>query len=167
MKKILFISCWWTIDKDYNTCKWSYDFVIWKSRIHDITWNKSLNIEIKVIEHIRKDSLDMDDEDRKNILDIIENSDTENVIITHWTDTMVETWKVLQKIQDKRIILVWSSLPYVFKNSDAEFNIWFAIWTINILDDFWKNWVYVCMSWECFDVDNVQKNEDWRFSRVR
>lgn len=166
MKKITFITCWWTIDKDYETSKWSYHFIIWKPKIQDILDKLRLNMQIDIIPVLAKDSLDMNDEDRKIVLNAVKNSPSENIIITHGTDTMIDTAKVLQEVKDKVIILVGSSLPYIFRNSDADFNIGFAVWSVNTLADLWKTGVYITMNGELFESTKVEKGEDGVFRRV-
>lgn len=166
MKKITFLTCGGTIDKDYATSKWSYDFEIREPKIRDILDKLRLNIPIDVVSVLAKDSLDMDDADRQKILEVAKNTQSKHIIITHGTDTMIDTAKVLQQIEDKIIVLVGSSLPYIFRNSDAEFNIGFAVWSVNTLSDIWKNWVYICMNGELFDIHNVEKTQEWVFRRV-
>lgn len=166
MKKITFITCGWTIDKDYATSKWSYDFEIREPKIPDILDKLRLNIEIDIVPVLAKDSLDMNDEDRQLVLKAVMNAPSENIIITHGTDTMIDTAKVLQSIPSKRIILVGSSLPYIFRNSDADFNIWFAVGSINTLSDIWKTGVYISMNGELFDSSKVEKGEDGVFRKI-
>ena len=166
MKKITFITCGGTIDKDYATSKWSYDFMIGEPKVQDILDKLRLNMQIDIVSILAKDSLDMNDEDRKIVLNAVKNSPSENIIITHGTDTMIDTAKVLQSIPFKRIILVGSSLPYIFRNSDADFNIWFAVGSVNTLSDIWKTWVYISMNGMLFDSTKVEKGEDGVFRRV-
>jgi L-asparaginase len=164
--KITFLTCWWTFDKDYATSKWSYDFIISEPKIKDILAKLRLNIEINIISVLKKDSLDMDDNDRQKVFEAVKNADSENIIIIHWTDTMIDTWKIIKQATDKTIILVGSSLPYIFRNSDADFNIWFAVWSINLLNQISKKWVFLAMNWELFDIDNVIKTQEWIFKKI-
>lgn len=166
MKKITFITCGGTIDKDYATSKWSYDFMIWTPKIQDILAKLRLNMEIEINPVLAKDSLDMNDEDRKLVLNAVKNTQCENIIITHGTDTMIDTAKSLQEVKDKVIVFVGSSLPYIFRNSDADFNIWFAVGSVNILSDIWKTGVYICMNGELFDTAKVEKGEDGVFRKI-
>jgi len=55
---------------------------------------------------MKKDSLDMDETDRNKVLETIQNTESENIIITHETDTMIQTAKKLKNIQNKRILFV-------------------------------------------------------------
>lgn len=160
---ITFVACWWTIDKDYSILKGSYDFIIWKPRIANILKNIRLNYWFEVIELIKKDSLDMTDDDRNLILETVKKVKNDKIIITHWTDTMIDTWEKLKQIKDKKIILIWSSKPQIFKDSDADFNIWFAMWVINTIN---KNWIYIVMNWELFEIGSVEKTQEGFFKKL-
>jgi len=167
MEKILIVTTGWTIDKDYSTKKWTRDLEIWEPAIERIfEYGRLFNIKKEIVSLLKKDSLDMTDEDRQKIKDFIESRPEKGVIITHWTDTMIDTWKVLQELKNKKsIVLVGSSLPEKFKNTDAAVNAWFALWVLRILLKENKTWVYICMNWEVFDIDNVEKWEDWIFRK--
>lgn len=168
MKKITFITCWWTIDKDYSVGKWSYYFTFWEPAIYKILKLINLWFQVEVFDIMQKDSFDMNNIDRINIKDTIQWINNDKIIITHWTDTMIDTWKLLNKyFMDKVIILVWSSIPENFKNTDAHINLWFAMWICNVLSEQKKYWIYICMNWQYFDIDNVKKNEDWTFSKIK
>lgn len=167
MKKITFITCWWTIDKDYSILNNAYDFIIWKPRIKNILENIRLWIDIEIIELMKKDSLDMNENDRNKVLETVNNVDTENIIITHGTDTMIQTANKLENIKNKRIIFVGSSKPQIFKDTDADFNIWFCFWSIEILEKNNIFWTYITMNWKLFDINNVIKDEDGIFKTIK
>lgn len=166
MKKITFITCGGTIDKDYATSKGSYDFMIGEPKVQDLLEKLRLNMHIDILPVLAKDSLDMNHVDRETVLEAVKNSPSENIIITHGTDTMIETAKILQEVKDKVIVLVGSSLPYIFRNSDADFNIWFAVGSINTLSDVWKTGVYISMNGMLFDSTKVEKGEDGVFRKI-
>ena len=167
MKKITFLTCWWTIDKDYWVWKWIYDVEIWDPVINKIIEKFDIKSDIEVIQIMKKDSLDMDNDDRKIVKDELEKIYNERVIITHWTDTMIETWKVIQNIEDKVVVLVGSARPWSMNNSDAEFNIWYALWILDVLSNEKKYWVYLAMNWKYFNLNNVEKWDDWIFKKIR
>ena len=167
MKKITFLTCGWTIDKDYWVGKGIYDVEIWNPIINKIIEKFDINSEIEVIEVIRKDSLDMTDDDRYLVKEKLGTISNDRIIITHWTDTMIETWKIIQNIENKVIILVGSARPWAMNNSDAEFNIWYAIWILNILADEKKYWIYLAMNWEYFNINNVEKCNDGVFRKIK
>ena len=167
MNKVLILTTWWTIDKDYSTKKWTRDLEIWEPAVKRIIeYGRMFNLNVELLELLKKDSLDMTNEDRNKIKEVISKREEKAVLITHGTDTMIETWKVLKELANKKaIVLVGSSLPEVFKNSDAPVNVWFALWVLKSLMKFKQTWVYLCMNWEIFDIDNVEKWEDWIFRK--
>ena len=166
MKKITFLTCWWTIDKDYWVWKWIYDVEIGEPSINKIIKKFDINYNIEVLEVLKKDSLDMTDNDRLLVKKRLETIDNDRVIITHWTDTMIDTWKVIKNIKDKVIVLVGAARPWAMNNSDAELNIWYAMWILDILSDNKMYWVYLAMNWEYFNLDNVEKWDDGVFRKI-
>jgi len=110
-----------------------------------------VNLEVLML----KDSLDMTDDDRKIILEKCKKAPENKIVITHGTDTMVETAQILGKnIKNKIIVLLGAMTPFVFKNSDALFNLGAAITAVQIL----KKGVYIAMNGKIFTWDNVRKN---------
>ena len=77
---------------------------------------------------MRKDSLDMELLDREKIYRAVFSSQVEKILITHGTDTMIQTAQELQYITDKLIVIAGASRPYSMKVTDAAENIGFA-WT--------------------------------------
>jgi len=112
-------------------------------------------VPIEVTPLMLKDSLDMDDEDRTTIFQACQNTLDSYILITHGTDTMVESAKRLSTIKNKTIILTGAMIPYAFKNSDALFNLAFAISSTAMLD----SGVYICMNGQIFRWDDVTKNK--------
>ncbi len=167
MKKITFLTCWWTIDKDYWVWKWIYDVEIWSPSINKIIQKFDINSNIEVVEVLRKDSLDMNDNDRELVKEKLEKIEDDRIIITHWTDTMIETWKTIQGVDNKIVVLVGSARPWAMNNSDAELNIWYALWILDVLANENKYWVYLAMNWEYFDLNNVEKRDDWVFRKIK
>lgn len=104
-----------------------------------------------------KDSLDMSDEDRKVILENCKKAPEDRIVITHGTDTMVETAKVLaSEIKSKTIVLTGAMIPYAFDNSDALFNLGNALAFVQVL----PSGIYIAMNGKYFSWDNVRKNKD-------
>ncbi len=168
--KIVVITCGWTIDKYYWLGKGVRDLEIWNPIIWELLKKVRATFSVEIIEILRKDSLDMNDKDRKKIVETIENlwDDKKNILITHWTDTMVKTWIFIkEKINElkKTIVLVWASRPYLMKETDADFNVWFALGVLKVLSNYWKYWVYVAMNWNFFDIDFVEKWNDGVFRK--
>ncbi len=123
----------------------------------------------KILTHVEplmmKDSLEMDDEDRKLILDACNHASEKMILITHGTDTMAETAKVLGEARlDKTIILTGAMIPYVFGSSDGLFNLGSALAFCQSL----PRDVYIAMNGEYFCWDNVRKNRNvGAFERIR
>ncbi|MDO8740513.1 MAG: asparaginase domain-containing protein [Candidatus Woesearchaeota archaeon] len=144
-----------TIDKDYSAEAGVYNFEIAEPAIRRILDNVNPNFPFEIVSILRKDSLDLTEEDRQKIYDSCKNEASDKIIITHGTDTMVETAKKLSAIKNKVIILVGSSKPAKFSDSDASFNIGTAIGVLNILN----NGVYIAMNGGVCAWDNVRKNK--------
>lgn len=167
MNKIIFLTCWGTFDKDYWVGKWIYDVEIWIPAIYKILEKFDINFNTEVIEILRKDSLDMDDNDREKVKEELWKIENDKVIIIHGTDTMVDTWKVIKDITNKVVVLVGSARPWAMNNSDAELNIGYAMWILNILADNKMYGVYLAMNWQYFDLNNVEKWDDWVFRKIK
>lgn len=109
-----------------------------------------------VIPLMRKDSLHITDDDRELIRRTIEAQPAEHFLVTHGTDTMVETAKVLSAIKGKTIVLTGALNPARFQSSDAVFNIGCAIGAVQVL----QPGVYIAMSGRVWDPAKVRKNRD-------
>lgn len=141
-----------TIDKVYFDAK--SDFKVGSAQIIDILNESNVTFDYQVTSLFSKDSLELTDADRTLIADSILNDPCDKILITHGTDTMVQTGKALQHISGKSIVLVGSLSPARFKNSDAVFNIGVAVSAVQLV----KPGVYVAMNGCIFNVDKVRKN---------
>ncbi|HNQ85371.1 MAG TPA: asparaginase domain-containing protein [Deltaproteobacteria bacterium] len=103
---------------------------------------------------LRKDSLYMTDKDRQKIYDRVSGEKGSLIVITHGTDTMVETARTLKGIPGKVIVLTGAMQPARFKSSDAEFNIGAAATAVQLLSP----GVYIVMNGRVLDPDRVKKN---------
>lgn len=102
------------------------------------------------------DSVQLTDADRELIALNCSKSEENQIIITHGTDTMVETAKVLaEKVKDKTIILTGAMIPYKFGSSDGLFNLGSAIAFVQTL----APGIYICMNGRFFNWDNCIKNK--------
>lgn len=143
-----------TIDKKYNQLNGRLDFS--ETHIFEMLKLAKCNNDYGVKVAIMKDSLDMNDQDRQKVLKECLKSKEDKIIITHGTDTMVETAKVLaKKIKNKTIVLFGAMIPYSFGKSDAMFNLGFATSAVQLL----PHGVYVAMNGQIFDWNNVKKNK--------
>jgi len=112
-----------------------------------------LDVEIRTLMMI--DSLEMTEEDRQLILLKCRKSVEDRIVITHGTDTMVETARVLAGvIKDKTIILTGAMIPYAFGSSDGLFNLGSALSLVQAL----PHGVFIAMNGRYFDWDKVRKN---------
>ena len=111
------------------------------------------------------DSLHMTDGDRDGIAERCRNSPESSIVITHGTDTMVETAAVLAAaVPDKTIVLTGAMVPYAFGSSDGLFNLGSAISYVQSLPP----GVYIAMNGTHFDWHNVRKNrETGVFEQIR
>ena len=131
---ILIIQTGGTIDKIYPKSINGWGFEIEDAAVHRILSKKELSVDYRIISACKKDSTQLNENDRKNILNICQKSSEGQIIITHGTDTILDTAKFLSIIENKTIVLTGSFLPHAFKNSDAEFNIGMAISAVQILN---------------------------------
>ena len=147
-----------TIDKIYFDAKSSYE--VGPPNITEVLSGLSLNLDYKVVSLMQKDSLDMTDADREAIRQAVSKAPERQIVITHGTDTMVDTAAVLQTIGDKTIVLTGALSPALFKNSDAMFNIGAALTAAQTKPP----GVYIAMNGVIFDHDKVRKDvENNRF----
>ena len=144
-----------TIDKQYDEL--NGELIFTQSGVEDMLAQGRAKLDISTETVMLKDSLDMDDNDRQQILKACLTCDESQIVITHGTDTMIETSQVLAAgIKDKTIVLLGAMVPYQFKNSDALFNLGCAIAAVQTLE----NAVYITMNGKIFNYDEVIKNKD-------
>ena len=103
------------------------------------------------------DSLDMHNANRVQILESCTRAPEERIIITHGTDTMVETAAVLGAAGlAKTVVLTGAIVPYIFSNSDAVFNLGCAVTAVQLL----PHGVFITMNGRVFPWDRVRKNRE-------
>ena len=143
-----------TIDKVYNELTGELTFGT--SNLDEMLECSRSTVGINTEVLFLKDSLDMNDEDRGLILSKCLECSEDRVMVTHGTDTMVETAQLLgNKIKDKTIVLFGSMIPYSINNSDALFNLGAALSAVQNK----TNGVYIAMNGQVFDFDKVKKNK--------
>ncbi|HRK74147.1 MAG TPA: asparaginase domain-containing protein [Rhodothermales bacterium] len=142
-----------TIDKVYFDAK--SEFEIGDPMIGEVLREANVTPTYEIRQLMRKDSLEITDTDRQAIFEAIEACPSKRIIITHGTDTMVKTAQVLAPLAKSRIIVLVGSLsPARFRNTDAVFNIGFAMGVVQALEE----GVYVSMNGCIFHPDHVVKN---------
>ena len=120
----------------------------------------TVNVDVKTL--MMMDSLEMTDSDRAIIAHNCRRAAFDGIIITHGTDTMVQTARYLanEEISDKTIVLMGAMIPYAFgDSSDGFFNLGSALAFAQVLPP----GVYVAMNGRYFDWDNVRKNKSTGF----
>ena len=154
MEELLVVTTGGTIDKVYFDDK--SDYQIGEPQIGRILEELGVAFRFTVIPILRKDSLHISDEERALVRSTILAQPARHVLVTHGTDTMVETARVLAGIPGKTIVLTGSLSPARFQNSDAVFNVGCAIGAVQAL----PHGVYVVMNGRVFAADKVKKNRD-------
>lgn len=141
-----------TIDKEYFDRKSEYE--VGDPTIGEILEEAYVNLDYNITSILHKDSLDMTDEDRQKVFDIVATDEHRHIVLTHGTDTMIQTAKKLKNIPHKVIVLTGAMAPAKFKSSDAAFNIGSAVAAVQTL----KPGVYIAINGRIFDPDKVKKN---------
>lgn len=131
--KIALIQTGGTIDKDYPHQLKGWAFEIGDPAYKRILAQANHQHELSFHEVLQKDSLEITGEDREKLKNYITRLSEKTIIITHGSDTLLETAKVLSEIPGKTILLTASMLPEKFKNSDAPFNLGMAFGGAQIL----------------------------------
>ncbi|HSU61181.1 MAG TPA: asparaginase domain-containing protein [Bryobacteraceae bacterium] len=112
-----------------------------------------LDLDIRTLMMI--DSLDMTDADRDIIVEQCRASPESQIVITHGTDTMADTARILAgRVLDKTIVLTGAMIPYKFGSSDGLFNLGSALAFVQTLSP----GVYIAMNGRYYAADRVKKN---------
>ena len=143
-----------TIDKIYFDAQ--SEFQVGEPQIGELLQEANVNFDYSVESLLRKDSLDMTDEDRQLVRAAVERDTTDHILITHGTDTMADTARALVGVAGKTVVLTGAMQPASLRKSDAIFNIGFAIAALQRLDE----GVYVAINGQVFDPRHVHKNRE-------
>lgn len=152
MDQLLIVTTGGTIDKVYFDDK--SDYQVGEPQIGRILEELGVAFRFRVIPIMRKDSLHIDAGDRELLRATIAAQDEAHVLVTHGTDTMIDTARVLASIADKTIVLTGALNPARFRGSDAEFNIGTAVGAVQSL----APGVYIAMNGRVWDPGKVRKN---------
>lgn len=157
---IRFITTGGTIDKVYFDS--ISQFEVGDSQLKHILSDGLVDFGYDIVSLLHKDSLELTDDDRVTIRRHIEADDAKLLVVTHGTDTMVQTAAALDGIPGKSIVLTGSLTPARFKSTDAIFNIGMAVAAVQIV----QPGVYIVMNGQVFTAANVRKNREAnRFER--
>tara|TARA_B100000700_G_C14882978_1_gene778989 strand:+ start:34 stop:519 length:486 start_codon:yes stop_codon:yes gene_type:complete len=144
-----------TFDKEYDEITGKLFFKDTHMREMLELGRSKLDVNIRTLMMI--DSLDMSAEYRQLIVENCRKADEDQIIITHGTDTMTKTGKVLAEEKlEKTIVLTGAMIPYKFGSSDGLFNLGSALGFVQSL----PHGVYLAMNGRCFDYDKVRKNKE-------
>jgi L-asparaginase len=154
--KIVFIQTGGTIDKDYPKTTGGYAFEIGESAAKRILQRANPSFDFEIVSILRKDSLDITEQDRKRIRDACEKTAADKIIVTHGTDTMIETAEKLSSIKGKVIVLTGATKPEKFVDSDASFNLGTAVGAISLL----QKGVYIAMNGRIYPWNKVKRNSE-------
>ncbi len=154
MEELLIVTTGGTIDKIYFDDK--SDYQIGDPQIGRMLEELGVAFRFSVIPILRKDSLHLGDADRELVRATIAAQPAKHVLVTHGTDSMVATAKVLSTIEGKTIVLTGALSPARFRGSDAEFNIGTAVGAVQSLPP----GVYIAMNGRIWDPAKVRKNVD-------
>jgi L-asparaginase len=144
-----------TIDKEYDPLSGELTFS--KSHLSSMLNQVRCKARFILEEIMLKDSLEMRSKDREEILKRCIHCSENDVVVTHGTDTMVETAQFLGKhVKGKTVVLVGAMIPYAFGASDALFNLGCAFSAVQAL----QPGVYITMNGKIFSWDNVRKNKE-------
>lgn len=142
-----------TFDKEYNELTGQLYFN--DTHLHDLLEMGRSRVDTEIRTLMMVDSLEMTDEDRELIVHQCIHCDEDRIVLTHGTDTMAETAKVIaEKVSDKTIVLTGAMIPIKFGSSDGLFNLGSALAFAQSLPP----GVYVAMNGRYFTWDNVRKN---------
>jgi L-asparaginase len=142
-----------TIDKVYFDAKSDYE--VGDPLIGEILQEANVNFDFDVHTLFQKDSLDLTDADRFVIVEAVRECADQHIVITHGTDTMVDTARAIEEAETgKTVVLVGALNPARFRSSDAIFNIGFAMAAVQARGP----GVYIAMNGQVFSPGSVCKN---------
>jgi L-asparaginase len=152
-----------TFDKEYNEIDGTLYFK--DTHLSEILELARCRLDVHIRTLMMIDSLDMSDEDRGMILENCRKAREDHIVITHGTDTMETTARVLGKAGlPKTVILTGAMIPYKFGSSDGLFNLGSALGLVQTLPP----GVYVAMNGRYYTWDNVRKDRNTgRFEELR
>ena len=143
-----------TFDKEYNELTGQLYFN--DTHLHDLLEMGRSRVDTEIRTLMMVDSLEMTDEDRELIVHQCIHCEEDRIVLTHGTDTMAETAKVIaEKVTGKTIVLTGAMIPIKFGSSDGLFNLGSALAFAQSLPP----GVYVAMNGRYFNWDNVRKNK--------
>jgi len=147
-----------TFDKQYNELTGRLTFK--DTHLPEMLRLGRCRVEVSILGLMMMDSLELTDADRTRIVNACRQTDESRIVITHGTDTMVETARSLATMfsssGEKTIVLTGAMIPYAFGSSDGLFNLGSALSFVQVL----SAGVYIAMNGRYFRWDRVRKNQE-------
>jgi L-asparaginase len=151
---ILILTTGGTIDKAYFDALSAYQ--VGDSQIRKILEMGRVAHAFEIEELMRKDSLELTDDDRALIAARVAGAETSRIVITHGTDTMTETAAAIGYPAGKTIVFVGALAPARFAESDAPFNLGMAFAAAQVA----RPGIYIAMNGTVFDASKVRKDRE-------
>jgi L-asparaginase len=162
--KLLLIQTGGTIDKDYPKKQGAYGFEISMPAAERILKKIKPALEYEIVSLFKKDSQDILEKDRVVLSTFIKESSFDRILITHGTDSLLDTAAYLSSISSKCIVITGSLTPERCKDSDADFNLGVAIAATELMPP----GVYVAMHARIYPWNEVERDpESGRFIKKR
>lgn len=149
---IVIVTTGGTIDKAYFDALSAYQ--IGEPMVKKLLEIGNVTLPYRVVELLRKDSLEMTDADRLTLRETVAAVQSSRVVVTHGTDTMTDSARALSDVTGKTIVLTGALSPARFAESDATFNLGMAFAAVQCL----PHGVYVAMNGQVFRGDAVRKD---------
>jgi L-asparaginase len=152
-----------TFDKEYDEVRGRLFFK--DTHVQEMLDKGRSRVPVSIRTLMMIDSLEMTDADRALVVEQCRQSEVDRIVVTHGTDTMVETGRAIAAagLAGKTVVLTGAMIPYAFGSSDGLFNLGSALSFAQVLPP----GVYVVMNGQCFPWDQVRKNRDTAtFERV-
>jgi L-asparaginase len=147
-----------TFDKEYNELTGALSFK--DTHLPEMLRLGRSRVDLSVRTLMMIDSLEMTDSDRALVVEQCRQAAESRILITHGTDTMVETAAALAAAltaaSARTIVLTGAMIPYAFGSSDGLFNLGSALSFVQVLPP----GVYIAMNGRCFEWDRVRKNRE-------
>jgi L-asparaginase len=144
-----------TFDKEYNERTGQLFFK--DTHVAEMLRLGRSRVEVTIRSVMMIDSLEMTDADRGLIVQNCLQSEENQIVITHGTDTMTETAAAVARgVSGKTVVLTGAMIPYAFGSSDGLFNLGSALSFAQVL----PAGVYIAMNGKCFPWDRVRKNRE-------
>ncbi|MBK1828121.1 asparaginase domain-containing protein [Haloferula rosea] len=152
--KVRVITTGGTIDKVYFDA--TSDYEVGEPTVPHVFREAAVAMEYELESLFRKDSLEINEGDRRRIREACERSPEARILITHGTDTMAETAEFLTGIPGKTIVLTGALAPARFRVTDAIFNLGLALGAVQSKGE----GVFVAMNGTVFEAGQVRKNRE-------